>query len=990
MKKSSLAISDDKERQLALDPGRSFIVEAPAGSGKTGLLVQRILRLLSVVERPESVVAMTFTRKAAAEMRERVQQALEQAAKNTPTPNGYEQRTRELALAALKQDSKHSWNLLADGSRLQIQTIDSLCAMLTRQMPVVSEFGGAADVVEDATELYRIAARNTLRVLAESEEQDRQLLHRISLHFDNDLAAVERQIARMLAQRDQWRWLVSEQQDGLAGCFCELLHRAERTLRDVFRQRSTVDFTEVTRAAIKALGTPEQPSDLLYWLDYRIEHLLVDEFQDTSRAQYDLIEHLTGQWSEGDDRTLFLVGDPMQSIYRFREAEVSLFLRCWEKRQLGSVRLVSVRLTTNFRSRPEIVEWTQKTFAPIMCEDNWQHSAVKLRPAEAARPRGKVDPQLIPFLGDNGQEEARAIVEIINEARGKGTVAILVRSRSHITAILPALRRAGIRYEAVEIDELGNEQHIFDLVSLTRALVHAGDRLAWLACLRAPWCGLTLADLSALAEGQPQRTIFDLLSDPDRIASLTPDGRSRALRVQEILSAAIANVGRMLLRDLVEQTWIALGGPAILGEPNQQDDVDTFLNLIESLEEGGIIRDFSLLQQRLECLYAKPAPGADCVRVMTIHGAKGLEFDTVIVPKLGAPPRPRENDLLIWTEVLQEDGTTAFYVAPQPQKGADDQAYQFISDEIKLKETEELKRLFYVACTRAKNELYLLGNVEFKKDGKSYQKPKSNTFLGLAWGQFEPEFAGLLRRRVPVQASLFANGNAGTPATILRRLPASWHSPRLEPSVRWEPELQRVAASARKVTYEWVSDTGRHVGTIVHELLKRAAREGMGAWNRDRVAALAPVIVSELRRLGVPRTEEAKAVGEVIRAVANTLASERGRWVLHAHAEARSEWAIGGRLGDKLIAGVVDRAFRDEEGRYWIVDYKTSEHQGSGLEAFLNEEQRRYRTQLDNYAALLSKLGKKPVWLGLYFPLLDAWREWQFEEEAVLTAQYTE
>ncbi len=164
----------------------------------------------------------------------------------------------------------------------------------------------------------------------------------------------------------------------------------------------------------------------------------------------------------------------------------------------------------------------------------------------------------------------------------------------------------------------------------------------------------------------------------------------------------------------------------------------------------------------------------------------------------------------------------------------------------------------------------------------------------------------------------------------------------------------------------------------------------MGAWNRDRVAALAPVIVSELRRLGVPRTEEAKAVGEVIRAVANTLASERGRWVLHAHAEARSEWAIGGRLGDKLIAGVVDRAFRDEEGRYWIVDYKTSEHQGSGLEAFLNEEQRRYRTQLDNYAALLSKLGKKPVWLGLYFPLLDAWREWQFEEEAVLTAKYTE
>src|SRR5579862_8577968 len=97
MKRSSPKIGDDNERLLALDPAQSFIVEAPAGSGKTGLLVQRFLRLLSVVERPESVVAMTFTRKAAAEMRERVQQALDQAAEDTPVTAGYEQRMRDLA-----------------------------------------------------------------------------------------------------------------------------------------------------------------------------------------------------------------------------------------------------------------------------------------------------------------------------------------------------------------------------------------------------------------------------------------------------------------------------------------------------------------------------------------------------------------------------------------------------------------------------------------------------------------------------------------------------------------------------------------------------------------------------------------------------------------------------------------------------------------------------------------------------------------------------
>ena len=975
---------DDRERREALDPSRSFIVEAPAGSGKTGLLVQRYLKLLSVVNRPECIVAMTFTCKAAAEMKERVLKALEDAATESEARGSYGQRMRELAVAALERDRKFNWNLLSDSGRLQIQTIDSLCAMLTRQMPVISEFGGAAQVVEDASELYRLAARETLRDLTEGDEQSRALFQRISLHFDNDMAALERQIASMLEKRDQWRWLSGEWEDNLIGAFCELLGRANQALRNVFRQRFTVDFTEVTRAAIKALGTPEQPSDLLYWLDYRIEHLLVDEFQDTSRAQYDLIDALTGQWSEGDNRTLFLVGDPMQSIYRFREAEVSLFLQCWERQQLGSVRLVPLRLTTNFRSTPEIVEWTKATFAPIMSEDDMAHAAVKLRPAEAARRKSKIAPQLIPFIGDAGEAGAREIVRIIERAPEKSKVAILVRSRSHITAVLPALRRAGIAYEAVEIDELREQQHILDLLSLTRAVLHLGDRVAWLTCLRGPCCGLTLSDLSALAEDEPARTILDLLSDPERIPRLSPEGRGRAVRIQEVLASAVAHVGRMPLRDLIEQTWIALGGPAILRESNQHEDVDTYLGLLEGFEEGGIIRDFSLLKQRLECLYAKPSITEDCVQVLTIHKAKGLEFDTVIVPKLGAPPKSRDAELLIWTETIEADGPR-LHIAAQPQRGGKDPLYDFVSEEIKQKESHELKRLFYVACTRAANELYLLGNVDLNKDKTGCKKPRSNTFLGLIWSSVEPLFASAFRRRVPVQGNLFADGDEVT-GTVLRRLPANWRAPRLAASVDWQPELQRATASARKVTYEWVSDTSRHVGTVVHALLKRAAREGGAAWDAKRVAGLSPIIRSELLRLGVSHSEEEQAIGRVVRALSNTFESERGRWILRAHAEARSEWAIGGRLGDKLINGVIDRLFRDEQGRLWIVDFKTSEHEGGRVHAFLDEEQRRYREQLDSYAALMSGMSQGPIWLGLYFPLLDGWREWQFEEEAVRMA----
>ena len=347
-------IPDLAERAEALDPARSFIVQAPAGSGKTGLLVQRYLRLLSLVERPENVVAMTFTRKAAAEMKERVEDALRAAQEGSAAEGDYNIRTRELALAVLQQNHRQGWQLLGDSSRLQIQTIDSLCAMLTRQTPVLSGFGGSLNVVENADDLYRMAARATLVALSEGTSEDRELLTRLGVYFDNNFEALQSQIVGMLAQREQWRFAETSQQE--IADLHRLLNRAQEDLLAVFRQRGTVDFTAITRAAIDVLGSPEQPSDLLYWLDYRIEHLLVDEFQDTSRAQYELIEALTGQWSEGDEHTLFLVGDPMQSIYAFRGAEVSLFLRSWNDERLGSVRLHPLALRTNFRSTPEILD----------------------------------------------------------------------------------------------------------------------------------------------------------------------------------------------------------------------------------------------------------------------------------------------------------------------------------------------------------------------------------------------------------------------------------------------------------------------------------------------------------------------------------------------------------------------------------------------------------------------------------------------------------
>jgi len=274
--------------------------------------------------------------------------------------------------------------------------------------------------------------------------------------------------------------------------------------------------------------------------------------------------------------------------------------------------------------------------------------------------------------------------------------------------------------------------------------------------------------------------------------------------------------------------------------------------------------------------------------------------------------------------------------------------------------------------------LYLLASVGRKPDS-TLKKPHS-CFLDLLWPEAEKKFEALLRgggQQLGFNFGLSAAARISEPQTIVRRLPANWHLPRFSRWIEWQPEFQHATPSARPVTYEWVSDTARHVGTVVHELLKQAAGAN---WTEENLDTAMPILSSELLRLGVPRGEHADAVARVRRAVLNTITSERGRWLLSPHAQARSEFAVGGKLGEQVISGTVDRIFRDEQDRLWIVDFKTSEHEGARLEKFLDEEQRRYRAQLENYAALVARMDRGPIWLALYFPLLNAWREWQYEE----------
>lgn len=1053
---------DADARTAALDPARSFIVQAPAGSGKTELLIQRYLLLLGTVESPEEIVAITFTKKAAGEMRERVLRALG-AARAGKAPDGpHEARTLELARAAVSRDDAHGWRVAENPARLRIQTIDALCAALARQMPILSQFGAPPQTVDDASELYLAAARATLE-LVESKDEVAADVERLLAHLDNDVARVEQLLADMLARRDHWirhlarldraaleaalgeererlvararglhpapppggpedwqayaralltqkgEWRKrSDEAQALArsangealretlavllemppaaytetqwetlAAIGNLLPQALAQLKVVCQARGQVDFTEVAQAALRALGEDEAPTDLALALDYRIRHLMVDEFQDTSISQYELIAKLTAGWTPDDGRTLFAVGDPMQSIYRFREAEVGEFLRAWERARIGGVALTPVRLTANFRSQSGLVDWVNAAFRQVMPERE-DVAAGAVRYAASAPVHEALDGapvEVHPFFDGDDAGEAAKVVELVAQVRTdepEASVAVLVRNRGQLREIVPSLRAAGLRFRAIEIEPLGARPVVQDLLALTRALTHPADRLAWLAVLRAPWCGLTLADLAALAEGDDARTVWELARDDGRVGRLTPDGRARLARARAVLDGALADRLRGRLRERVEGAWLALGGPACVADATDLADAEIYLDALDESERAGALKDLAAFEARVDGLWALPDVHAQAndVQIMTIHKAKGLEFDHVIVPGLGRAPRTDEKRLFLWMERPAPDGASRLLVAPIEEAGAEaDAIYAWLKRLDAERSRHEAGRLLYVAATRARRRLHLLGVTGRDERSGAPRAPGANTLLAQLWPVVEAAFAAAAAGGA-VRAAARDDGHAAPLDQDLRRLAADWQLAGPPPGIAWRAPADEVHTQD-EIEFSWVGETARHVGSVVHRWLQRIADESLAGWDAARVERLRPALRAELAGRGVRDAELDGAAERAATALRGAIGDARGRWVLGPHAEAATEHRISAVANGGVRRLVIDRLFRDDAGVQWVVDYKTSSHEGADVEAFLDREGTRYRDQLRRYAQALG--GDRR--LGLYFPLLAGWRE---------------
>jgi ATP-dependent helicase/nuclease subunit A len=1168
-------------------------------------LVQRYLKLLGTdtVAQPEEVLAITFTNKATFELRERVLEQLQHARQGAlkDQASSFEHETWELAKTAIERSTRLGWGLLERPSRLNIRSIDSVCAEIANSLPLLSGAGGPRQPLEDAEPLYRLAARRTLLQLGGADAVLHAALCTVLLHRDGNLADCETLLADMLRTREQWGelvplapnatddaeldrevrmklerslesivcaglsralralpadvlqdltslaarlgvepgidenpspialcagrhdppgavaehldhwvaliWLIlkrdgdwrkrhwrtdmkfeipksvaarlkdlvqriqsDELREAFAGVLAlppakypddqwevakalfRVLRHALAELRVLFAERGECDFTEVALSAREALRSDEGASDFALSAGGTLRHLLVDEMQDTSSGQYELLDLLTRSW-DGHTQTLFLVGDPKQSIYLFRQARVERFLRTMKDQMLGEIQLESLQLTSNFRSQAELVANFNEIFDAVFPRPDDQQllggEGVDVPFVEAVAVRDRSGdtgvvwhPRVLAKAGsrsDHAALEARSIRHIVEERlamqlpAGRCSpsqpkpwrIAVLGRAKNHLSAVIEEFKKdygdGPILYRAIDLDPLDQLPEVLDALALTRALLHPSDRIAWLGVLHAPWCGLGLADLLALTgegeEADPGATIAHLVQQ--RRQFLSEQGQRLLDRAWPLLETAVETLGRTSLATHVERTWRSLGGDVTLSS-NRRNNVHRYLQVLRDVETEADRVDLGVLKRRLNKLYPEPASGSIVdgrlpVELLTIHKAKGLEWDLVLVPGLERGGGQSHSVLLNWLEfdgAAGGEASASVVLAPIGQKGTQkDRLSNWLTGIRAKREAAENKRVFYVVTTRAREELHLFGTATLSTRGELMQ-PRYDSLLRACWPAAAPYFEELLAAATPsIDQQLFDSRSENVDedlalaaaadsaqdeldegmAPTIERLPLSF-----DPTARFseanDRRLSYPAASALHHTIAFDRPEGsfavRAFGNVVHRYLHLLAIRLERNATCDELLAELPSwesrLTASLRGEGLPPGLVAREAVRAQGALALTLGDPVGRWILSPQALAASERALtvaslgarGLRVDRTFLAGT--QPLLTGESHIWIVDFKTTLQGPRSDGEFEATEIAKHKAQLEAYATLRRSLpgGDMPIQLGLFYPLLPRLLYW--------------
>jgi len=758
-----------------------------------------------------------------------------------------------------------------------------------------------------------------------------------------------------------------------------LLGEALSVYEEMCAQRQALDFIALEQAALRLLSVSD-PSDLLLRLDRRLTHLLVDEFQDTSEAQMTLLCRLLEGWESDTGRTLMVVGDPKQSIYGWRQARVRLFQ---ESRQglpcagAGTFPLEPLLLTANFRSSRTLTNWANRVFGDTVMAGATQegvefHAATPGPGASESEP-----PRLALFLEadqDSAREsEARWLAREVAEAAAglqkDEKIGVLLFARTHLRTYLTAFAAAGLTVKVKEGLKLADSRAVQHLHNLARALVRPQDEAAWAGALRGPWDQVSLSLLTriALAPGDlwPEKLRRFAEESP-----YPPDLKE----IMERLLAARAQTGRRplaeIIRDFLDETdgWTGIAG---LEGPGGVANVRAYLDLLGGAESGLPEATFTKADFNLAEAFQPPDPRAQdaAVELLTVHGAKGLEFHQVFLPFLDWQPLKNESKTPPFLlEEIPGSRLHGLALARPYLQEKQSSLYLLLRNLKERRILEEARRVFYVAVTRARRGLVMSAVIKQATKGKL--APPAASPLGWLWQHYRPE---ALNPEAPVvwpepdlRAELVSQVPALTPAAPeTRELPPAldFQPEALPYQLEFPSQLVEKPAGLAPFPGSGGDDIPRLRGEITHRLMQTLGKGG----------ALPPpaAVATALRQEGVATEPAARLAPKILTEVAACRRDPFLAGLLDAEVPPASEWLLEEHAGPGLIRrGQIDLLAFDGKD-WWLLDYKTSRPEPEeAWEEFIAREVEKYRPQLLAYrqmAARFKNIAPESLHLALYF-----------------------
>jgi ATP-dependent helicase/nuclease subunit A len=691
-----------------LDITKSVIISSPAGSGKTEKLARRYVSLLLSGSRIEDILAITFTEKAAAEMKKRILNILE------AEHHGLFFQIREKM------------------PFMRISTIHSFCLKLLKRFSIELGLDPALDVMDEfnASTMWTESIYETLMEESGNPDLFFSMIVARGIKGWNSLFKIINDLHSMRPHPEvmiREGYPVSGEEQKILALYARCLERY--TIKK--REKHLIDFNDIEILAYDALVRNPEWQNILYSFDEHTDHILVDEFQDTSSLQWKIIDKLTEEWRSGigakRDRgeipTIFLVGDDKQSIYLFRGANAGIFQEAKTKlTEWLAEEFYFEAMKENYRSLPEIVNFVNSLFSRLMPPGLIEQWRTTYSPFEATR-AGNGQVELILLKGEesirkNRELEASVLARRISSLNTAHEVwdgdskrkcryadmAVLLRKRTHLTVYEEALRRHGIPFIVVKGIGFYDEPEVALLRELLFFLIDPYDDHSLFCLLRSPLFGIDYGSFIRLA---------DKGTDPLYIRLGMVRNR-RIAEAQRTISTCLERSKSDPFSCILEDVLSETGGWRYFAEPQRHANVKKFIALIGQYEAQGLcgldIRD-KLIQSktREESKAHINSEGMNAIQVMTIHAAKGLQFPMVFLPGLDEETVPKSSSVVI------DEGGDRISLSYEEDSARRKENHLFRMR--KERELEEEKRLFYVAATRAQDFLCMLAA---PKEGKHH------------------------------------------------------------------------------------------------------------------------------------------------------------------------------------------------------------------------------------------------------------------------------